>query len=169
MASYFPKVYAHLHEAMQALANKQPELKQNFRGSIYPSITFNLGPKTECIDHNDCGNAPDVPCTVTSLGDFNADDGGDVYLWDLRLCIRFPAGSTILLSSAGMRHGNHPNRPRGNTVTPSRSTAWVGYSGGCILDSALQIRYLQGNASRLRGHMKKGGEPSWADYQSMFI
>ncbi|TFY50823.1 hypothetical protein EVG20_g11309 [Dentipellis fragilis] len=108
MASYFPKVYAHLHEAMQALANKQPELKQNFRGSIYPSITFNLGPKTECIDHNDCGNAPDVPCAVTSLGDFNADDGGDVYLWDLRLCIRFPAGSTILLSSAGMHHGNTP-------------------------------------------------------------
>ncbi|KAA1471495.1 hypothetical protein DENSPDRAFT_858967 [Dentipellis sp. KUC8613] len=108
MASYFPKVYANLHETMQALAEKQPELKQNFHGSIYPSVTFNLGPKTECIDHNDSGNAPDVPCAVTSLGDFNADDGGDIYLWDLKLCIRFPAGSTLLLSSAAMRHGNTP-------------------------------------------------------------
>ncbi|TFY65590.1 hypothetical protein EVG20_g5498 [Dentipellis fragilis] len=108
MASYFPKVYANLHEAMRALTKKQPELKQNFHGSIYPSVTFNLGPKTECIDHNDCGNAPDVPCTVTSLGNFNSDNGGDIYLWGLRLCIRFPAGSTLLLSSAGIRHGNTP-------------------------------------------------------------
>ncbi|KAF8139523.1 hypothetical protein K438DRAFT_1785611 [Mycena galopus ATCC 62051] len=45
-------------------------------------------------------------CSITALGNFDADYGGHLVLWDLKLVIRFPAGSTILLPSATLRHSN---------------------------------------------------------------
>ncbi|TFY73862.1 hypothetical protein EWM64_g10150, partial [Hericium alpestre] len=108
LASYFPKVYAHVYDSMATLSRLQPELRRNFQGSIYPTTTFNLGPDTVCKDHNDCNNAPDVPCSITALGNFDPDKGGELYFFDLVLIVRFPPGTTILLSSASIRHGNLP-------------------------------------------------------------
>lgn len=113
LASYFPKAYAYLHETLDALCREQQELRKNFpykkrSGSEYPACAFNLGPECVCLDHTDCNNSPELPCHITALGDFNPDTGGHLYLWDLQLIIRFPPGSSILLSSACMRHGNVP-------------------------------------------------------------
>ncbi|KAI0059810.1 hypothetical protein BV25DRAFT_1808394 [Artomyces pyxidatus] len=110
LAAYFPKPYGDMCNALGALHRQQPELIANFKNSAYPTATFNLGPKTICLDHRDSANFPSLPCAITALGDFNADLGGHLYLWDLGLKIRFPAGSTILLPSAGIRHGNVPVR-----------------------------------------------------------
>ncbi|KAI0065657.1 hypothetical protein BV25DRAFT_1791011, partial [Artomyces pyxidatus] len=79
--------------------------------SAYPMATANLGPSTICVDHHDCGNYPSLPHTITALGSFNPDKGGHLYMWELKLKVRFPPGSTILLSSAGIRHGNVPIQP----------------------------------------------------------
>ncbi|TFY81402.1 hypothetical protein EWM64_g2601 [Hericium alpestre] len=111
LSSYFPKVYAHMYDSLGKLSRSQQELCHNFRGgSVYPTCTFNLGPNTVCLDHNDCNNAPDVSCTITVLRTFNADTGSELYLWDLALIVRFLPGTTILLSSASMRHGNLPTQ-----------------------------------------------------------
>ncbi|TFY75626.1 hypothetical protein EWM64_g8386 [Hericium alpestre] len=108
LASYFPKVYAEVKESMDTVSHDHPNLKRNFPGSVYPTITFNLGPRSICREHKDASNAPGVPCAITALGSFDPDKGGEIYLSDLKLIIRFPPGCTILLSSACMRHGNLP-------------------------------------------------------------
>ncbi|KAI0038845.1 hypothetical protein FA95DRAFT_1504967, partial [Auriscalpium vulgare] len=106
LAAYYPKAYQDMCEALASLYERQPELLSNFRNSAYPMATFNLGPETVTFEHNDCKNYPSLPCAITALGRFNPDKGGQLYLRDLRLKIRFPSGSTILLPSAGLRHGN---------------------------------------------------------------
>ncbi|KAJ7624191.1 hypothetical protein B0H17DRAFT_1151319 [Mycena rosella] len=45
-------------------------------------------------------------CSITALGDFDPNKGGHLILWDLRLAIRFPPGSTILIPSALLHHSN---------------------------------------------------------------
>ncbi|KAJ7697753.1 hypothetical protein B0H14DRAFT_3529203 [Mycena olivaceomarginata] len=51
---------------------------------------------------------PGAGAPSPALGDFDPDLGGHLILWDLRLVIRFPPGSTILLPSAIIRHSNTP-------------------------------------------------------------
>ncbi|RPD53493.1 hypothetical protein L227DRAFT_513268, partial [Lentinus tigrinus ALCF2SS1-6] len=43
---------------------------------------------------------------VVALGDFDADEGGHLILWDLNLMIRFPRGAMIFLPSALLVHSN---------------------------------------------------------------
>ena len=48
---------------------------------------------------------------ITALGNFNPKLGGHLILWDLHLVIEFPPGSTILIPSASLRHGNTAIQP----------------------------------------------------------
>ncbi|KAJ7627186.1 hypothetical protein FB45DRAFT_1082366 [Roridomyces roridus] len=50
-------------------------------------------------------------CPVTALGDYNPDLGGHIILWELRLIIRFPPGSTIFIPLAIITHSNTPIQP----------------------------------------------------------
>ncbi|KAI0038769.1 hypothetical protein FA95DRAFT_1505085, partial [Auriscalpium vulgare] len=111
LASFFPQPCQGMREDLHELLQEYPELELPFKSSAYPTATANLGPQTACLDHNDCTNYPSLACSVTALGSFDADKGGHMYFWDLGLRVRFPAGSTILLSSAGLRHGNLPVQP----------------------------------------------------------
>ncbi|KAF9024779.1 hypothetical protein BDP27DRAFT_1248594, partial [Rhodocollybia butyracea] len=61
--------------------------------------------------HLDAGNAAHGWCTDTSAGEFNPDKGGHLVLWNLRLVIHFPPGSTILFPSALLTHSNIPVSP----------------------------------------------------------
>ncbi|KAI0041454.1 hypothetical protein FA95DRAFT_1474339, partial [Auriscalpium vulgare] len=70
--------------------------------SVYPMTCFNLGSETVNFEHNDLKNHPSLPCVITALGCFDSDQGGHLYLPDLKLKTRFPLGSTILLPSAGV-------------------------------------------------------------------
>ena len=106
--AYAPKTYDFYRKTMSQLTERHPELQWNFDNSVFPTMTFNMGPDTTCLDHNDCTNVPQGFCSVTALGDFNPDEGGYFYLWDLRLAIRFPPGSTILIPSSSLRHGTTP-------------------------------------------------------------
>ncbi|KII87540.1 hypothetical protein PLICRDRAFT_69864, partial [Plicaturopsis crispa FD-325 SS-3] len=81
-------------------------LKLNFPNSVFPAATFNLGPESVSIDHVDSGNIANGMCPVHSLGRFDYTKGGHLILWDLKLVIEFPPGSTILLPLSTLRHGN---------------------------------------------------------------
>jgi hypothetical protein len=61
--------------------------------------------------HRDTGNPPCIPCSITPVGDFDADKGGFLVLWNLGLVIRFPSGSNISICSGGVYHGNLPIQP----------------------------------------------------------
>ncbi|KAJ7430335.1 hypothetical protein FB451DRAFT_1060802, partial [Mycena latifolia] len=41
---------------------------------------------------------------LTALGNYDADKGGHIILWDLNLVVRFPVGSTILIPRALVRY-----------------------------------------------------------------
>ncbi|KAJ7800267.1 hypothetical protein B0H14DRAFT_3092679 [Mycena olivaceomarginata] len=75
--------------------------------SVFAACTFNFGPRAICAPHLDFANLSWGWCAITALGDFDPDLGGHLILWDLRLVIRFPPGSTILLPSAIIRHSNY--------------------------------------------------------------
>ncbi|KAJ6601958.1 hypothetical protein DFH09DRAFT_1069503 [Mycena vulgaris] len=47
-------------------------------------------------------------CAITALGDFDYTKGGHLILWDCRLVLKFPPGTTILIPSAALFHSNIP-------------------------------------------------------------
>ncbi|KAJ7071764.1 hypothetical protein B0H15DRAFT_957558 [Mycena belliarum] len=94
---------------MLLLAGWKP-MRRTFIGSVFAACTFNFGPHAICARHLDFANLAWGWCAITALGCFDADLGGHLILWELRLVVRFPAGATILLPSALVQHSNIPIR-----------------------------------------------------------
>jgi hypothetical protein len=99
-------------------------LTRNFLASfsVFSTATFNFGPRTITFPYIDFGNLAWGWCAITALGLFDPNLGGHLILWDLKLIIRFPPGSTILIPSAIQRqdprrrnaiflHSIHARRP----------------------------------------------------------
>ncbi|KAI0257746.1 hypothetical protein BC834DRAFT_920740 [Gloeopeniophorella convolvens] len=107
LAHYYPLAYQHLRQSMFPL-REASDLSFNFDNSIYPAATANIGPQTVSLDHNDSSYYTGLPCAVTSMGTFNPDHGGHLVLQDLKLKVKFPPGSTVLLPSTWLRYGNTP-------------------------------------------------------------
>lgn len=110
-AFWFPKVYRHYVSRLQPLFNRYTHLRHNFNNSVFPACTFNATPNTVALDHADKGNWAGGPCQITSGGTFDHAKGGHIILFDLKRVIQFPSGSTILIPSASIRHGNTPIQP----------------------------------------------------------
>ncbi|TFK62172.1 hypothetical protein BDN72DRAFT_777402, partial [Pluteus cervinus] len=107
-SAYAPRMFANLRVNMNALFTEDSTLVRNFDNSVYPAITFNCGPKTTCLQHVDHANAPNSFCAITALGNFDPSKGGHLILFTLKIVIHFPPGSTILIPSATISHGNTP-------------------------------------------------------------
>ncbi|KAF8191904.1 hypothetical protein K438DRAFT_1590627 [Mycena galopus ATCC 62051] len=108
LAHYAPKLYRYQHNTLKRLFELQPELEQPFRNSVFPTVTFNLGPDVVTPEHLDMLNNPSGLCAVSSAGKFNHHKGGHIYLKQLKLACEFPSGSTVLLLSGACEHGNTP-------------------------------------------------------------
>ncbi|KAJ7858711.1 hypothetical protein B0H14DRAFT_3447168 [Mycena olivaceomarginata] len=87
-------------------AGTSPSDGTSSAASLLPAHSIS-GPRAICAPHLDFANLSWGWCAITALGDFDPDLGGHLILWDLRLVIRFPPGSTILLPSAIIRHSNY--------------------------------------------------------------
>lgn len=112
MAAFFPKVYIELKVIFDKLCDHHQYLRRNFPAhSVYPAAAVNLGPSAVTRKHRDPGNVPRLPCAIQSFGDYDPDLGGHLILYDLKLIVRFPPGSLILISSASIEHGNTPIQP----------------------------------------------------------
>ena len=158
LASYAPKVYNHYQETMKALFERDSTLVANFANSVYPTATFNLGPSSVCRDHNDSTNLPQGFCTVTALGDFNPDEGGFFYLWDLKTFFRFPPGSTILIPSSSLRHGNTPIGPS------ERRYSFTQYCPGALMRWVrLRFRQAQTVSNSERPRLEGTAEEKWLE------
>ncbi|KAJ6461714.1 hypothetical protein C8R45DRAFT_941106 [Mycena sanguinolenta] len=103
-----PLLFAFYSSQMALLSGWKPSIRPNFVGSVFAACTFNFGPGAICAPHLDFANLAWGWCAITALGDFDPDVSGHLILWDLRLVIYFPLGSTILLPSAIVRHSNVP-------------------------------------------------------------
>ncbi|KAJ7120517.1 hypothetical protein C8R43DRAFT_1136893 [Mycena crocata] len=109
-AMWAPMLFAFYQAQMALLAAWKPSMRPNFVCSVFAACTFNFGPRAVTAPHIDFANLAWGWCVITALGLFDPDLGGHLILWDLRLVIRFPPGSTILLPSALIRHSNVPIR-----------------------------------------------------------
>ena len=86
-------------------------------------MTANLGPQTITIPHRDYGNLCYGFCSITALGWFNPDLGGHLIIKPLRVIIRFPPGSSILIPSAMLIHCNTPIAADERRYTMTQYTA----------------------------------------------
>ncbi|KAL1740387.1 hypothetical protein HDZ31DRAFT_67989 [Schizophyllum fasciatum] len=105
-ATWAPEVHEYYATTLTALLQSDPSLARNFAASVWACITINFGPRTVTFPHRDYGNLPFGWCAITALGHFDPDKGGELVLWDCKMVIRFPPGSTIIIPSAILRHSN---------------------------------------------------------------
>lgn len=103
---WVPKTFGYYATHLRDLLLHDVNLILNWASSIFTSATFNLGPRTFCFHHTDSGNLPFGWCVIMALGNFNPRHGGHLVLWDLKLVVDFPPGSSILIPSAILRHSN---------------------------------------------------------------
>ncbi|KIJ58989.1 hypothetical protein HYDPIDRAFT_101570, partial [Hydnomerulius pinastri MD-312] len=106
LAFYALKLYRHTADTLEPLYNRYPRLRCNFSNSVYPTATFNLGPQVVTLEHVDCANLPHGWCSIWAGGSFDPQTGGHFVFYDLKLMVEFPPGSTILVPSSTLRHGN---------------------------------------------------------------
>ncbi|KAG1721304.1 uncharacterized protein EDB91DRAFT_1064451, partial [Suillus paluster] len=74
--------------------------------SVFPAATFNLGPTVVTLNHTDNLNFASGMCSITALGNYDPTKSGHLILSDLGLIVQFPPGSTIIIPSAILCHGN---------------------------------------------------------------
>ncbi|KAF8160340.1 hypothetical protein K438DRAFT_1619494, partial [Mycena galopus ATCC 62051] len=122
---YLPKMYHHQHATMQGIFADQLDLIQPFRNSVFPTVTFNLGPDVVTPKHLDMLNNPAGFCAVTAVGDFDHTQGGHFYMKQLKTVCEFPLGSTILLLSGTCEHGNTPIQKNETQYSMSQYAAGV--------------------------------------------
>ncbi|KAL1711916.1 hypothetical protein EV715DRAFT_297569 [Schizophyllum commune] len=103
-----PDIHEEYAGVQKKLLGWKPRLRRflNFRKSVWSCLTINFGPRTETVAHRDFGNLAHGFCAITALGNFNPDLGGHIVLRELRVAIRFPPGSSIIIPSALVTHYN---------------------------------------------------------------
>ncbi|KAJ8503497.1 hypothetical protein ONZ45_g10816 [Pleurotus djamor] len=111
LTAFAPELAEEYKIVLNGILDQQPELHRNFTNSDYATITVNFGPYTVSTPHVDVADLAYGLCAITALGTFDADLGGHLVLWDLRMVVRFPPGSTLLVPSAVVRHSNLPIQP----------------------------------------------------------
>lgn len=101
-------MFLHAREALGKLFAHHPGLVPNFTNSIFPAVTYNCGPNTACLEHIDHGNAATMMCLITAVGDYNYRKGGHLVLHPIKRFYQFPPGTTAMIPSALLAHGNTP-------------------------------------------------------------
>lgn len=90
---------------------RYPDIFLPFKNCIFAAFTVNFGPITVCYPHRDFKNLAWGWCAITALGKYDWQKGGHLVIWDLKLVIEFPPGTTVLLPSAMLCHGNTRVQP----------------------------------------------------------
>ncbi|KAJ6512715.1 hypothetical protein C8R45DRAFT_812004 [Mycena sanguinolenta] len=107
-ALWAPKLHALYVANNERLRTKFSHLQRPFPKSVFSCAAFNFGRSIWTFKHQDVCNLPFGWCAVQSLGNFDAEKGGHLILWDVKLVVEFPAGALILLPSATIAHSNIP-------------------------------------------------------------
>ncbi|KAF5367628.1 hypothetical protein D9615_010589 [Tricholomella constricta] len=106
-----PDVYGYYKSHLDPLWAKMPDLRRNFKRSIFTSAAFNFGPNVWTFRHRDAQNCPFGWCAIKGLGPYDSTKGGHLILWELDLVIEFPSGALALIPSATISHSNVPVQP----------------------------------------------------------
>ena len=142
---------------MDKICEDYPNLRRNYARSVFASISINLGPRTVTRKHQDFLNIPFGWCVITAIGDYNYRRGGHLVLWDLKLVIEFPPGSTIFIPSACVSHSNIAVADTEHRYSFTQYT-----SGGIMRWVACGMQSLA-DLKRTGDGLSKGPDGIWAD------
>jgi hypothetical protein len=143
VAFYAPKLYCHFSNNINALVERLPHLQMNFANSILPAATFNFRPQVATFEHTDPCNIAYGLCDIHALGSFDPKAGGHLILFDIKVAIEFPSGSTVQIPSAVLWHGNAAVQPREMRLSFTQYFAgglirWVRYGFRSLADLRVQ-------------------------------
>jgi hypothetical protein len=153
---------------LEALFGKYPQLVHNFSNSVFPAASFNCGPRTVSLDHTDHNNLSHGLCALTVLGSYDHTLGGHLILFNLKLVIQFPVGSTALIPSGCVDHGNTPIGDGETRLSIAQYAAgglfrWVAYG----FKSAKTLLKMKAGR-RLKSQIDKGPGDRWREGLEMF-
>lgn len=139
-ALWAPRVYGYYQTRLKIMYQALPHLKPNFPRSIFVCSTFNFGPQVCTFKHRDVLNCPFGWCGIHALENFDHKKGGHIILWEPKVVIEFPSGSSILVPSATVAHSNIPIAHDEQRASFTQYCAggifrWV--DNGCRLESKL--------------------------------
>ncbi|KAI1784789.1 hypothetical protein LXA43DRAFT_899041 [Ganoderma leucocontextum] len=163
MRLFAPKLHEFYGETLDALCDKDPALKRNFKNNVFACATCNLGPKSVAHVHTDHLNFAPGWCAITAIGNFDPTKGGHLILWDLKIAIEFPPGSTILIPSAILRHSNVPLAGEDEC-----RYALIQYSAGGLFRWVECGHQTQKNFKVSGGEFKQTGRERWARGVGLF-
>jgi hypothetical protein len=167
LAAWYPKHHAYYGNRFDVALGHDPRLVRNYPSSVFASAAVNFGPRTVCFKHTDSANLPFGLCAITSLGSFDPTRGGHLVLWQCRLVIDFPPGSTILIPSAVVSHSNTAigaGERRYSFTQYSAGGLFRWAEHGCKLDEA----YYAGLTDEEIEEDKKANVERWEKGLSMF-
>ena len=114
-----------------------------------------MGPKTVALEHADTGNLASGGCPVTSGGEYDPKLGGHMVLFSLGIAVEFPPGSTIIIPSSTLPHGNTAIRPEETRVSFTQYCAgglhrWVEYGYQSVRSCTGKIKEEMASKADLR-------------------
>lgn len=151
-ALYCPKACTEMVETLNDLRAHYPDINFPIPGSSYPAVTFNFDGHAVCNDHTDHGNATGVWCHIYTCGNFDHKRGGHIKFPALKLVVEFPSGSSVLIPSATLIHGNTP------IAAGEVRYSFVQYCAGGLLRHA---RYRFRTEKELRELQRAGKCDDW--------
>lgn len=145
-----------------------PSLVRPFPFSIFAAVTFNLGSSVVTKLHRDFHNVIFGMCAIHALGRYDYTKGGHLILWDWKIVIEFPPGTSILIPSAAVTHGNTPladpeneERKSFTQYIPGGLVRWWSY--GYRTEEQVQVQ----DPEEWR-RLKKGSDERWKTACGMF-
>ncbi|KAL0567589.1 hypothetical protein V5O48_014401 [Marasmius crinis-equi] len=124
-----------------------------FKNSVFTACAFNFGGKVRTYKHRDHLNWAFGWCAITALGNFDPKKSARLVLWELKLVIDFPPGSTVLIPSAVITHSNT------RIAEGDERTSFTQYSAGAI------FRWAE-NGCMTEGELKEANPKAWAEGQA---
>ncbi|KAJ7688825.1 hypothetical protein B0H17DRAFT_1160245 [Mycena rosella] len=162
LATWAPNLFDFYVDYMHIFYTHYPHLHRPFLNGIWCAVTFNLGPWTCTLGHRDYANLAFGWCVITALGNFDYRKGGHLILWDCKLIIEFPPGTTVLIPSAAIFHSNIPVSDDEHRYSFTQYTA-----GGIFrwIENGFQSSeaYLASLSKKEREEEEKMGK-LWAEY-----
>ncbi|KAL1658545.1 hypothetical protein GGF50DRAFT_67011 [Schizophyllum commune] len=169
LQNWQPDAHEHYADTKKKLTDWKPRLARffNFPKSVWSCLTINFGPRTVAVAHRDFGNLSHGFCAITALGRFNPDRGGHLIVRELRLVIRFPPGSSIIVPSALFTHHNTdigPDETRYSVTQYTSGAIFRFVEHGCQLDE----KYYASLDAEGRRAARKANSGRWKKGVAMF-
>ncbi|KAJ8089803.1 hypothetical protein PM082_018379 [Marasmius tenuissimus] len=147
------RLHKHYEDTMDSVFH-HPSLSYALRNftddNVFAAAAFNFGGKVRTYKHRDHLNWAFGWCAITALGNFDPNRSARLVLWEFKLVVDFPAGSTALIPSAVVTHSNT------RIAEGDERTSFTQYTAGAI------FRWVE-NGCMTDGELKASNSEGWSE------